>query len=57
MGGAEMKKEIWKKVVAGAGIILALVVGAGCGEGTKGGGGTGKVRIVGTSNQVQPQQK
>jgi hypothetical protein len=56
MGGAEMKKEVWKKVVAGAGIILALGVGAGC-EGTKGGGGTGKVRIVGTSNQGQLQQK
>jgi hypothetical protein len=25
-----MKKEVWKKVVAGAGIILALGVGAGC---------------------------
>jgi hypothetical protein len=50
-----MKKEVWKKVVAGAGIILALGVGAGCAKEKK--EGTGKVRIVGTSNQSQLQQK
>jgi len=50
-----MKKEKWKKVVAGAGIILALGVGMGCAKEEK--GGMGKVRIVGTSNQLQPQQR
>jgi len=50
-----MKRKSRQKAIVGAGIILALVVGMGCAKEEK--AGMGKVRIVGTSNQLQPQQK